>query len=86
MERRQANLPQASFYPADQEIVHFPGMTPHEFNPRKSVPPDLHQPLFYKDVQTNFRVPEFTVDLTAHFNSCFHWRRSVTVCRSGKDV
>ena len=54
-------------FPADQEIVHFSGMTPHEFNPRKSVPPDLHQPLFYKDVQTNFCVPEFTVDLTAHF-------------------
>ena len=59
-------------FPTDQEIVHFPGMEPHPFDPRKMISaedpnPDLHQPFFYMDAQTDFVVPPFTVDLIAHF-------------------
>ncbi len=59
-------------FPTDQESVHFPGMEPHPFDPRKMISaedpnPDLHQPFFYMDAQTDFVVPPFTVDLIAHF-------------------
>ena len=59
-------------FPADQETVLFPGMMPHPFNPMKMISaedpnPDLHQPFFYMDAQTDFVVPSFTVDLIAHF-------------------
>ena len=53
-------------FPADQAVVQFPGMMPHPFNVTKSPVPDLHQPFFYKDAQTNFVVQPFTVDLVAH--------------------
>lgn len=39
--------------------------------------PDLHQPFFYKDAQTNFVVRPFTVDLKAHL---------VPDCVTDKDV
>ena len=60
-------------FPADQEIVQFPGMEPHPFDPRKMISatnstPDLHQPFFYMDAQNDFIVPPFTVDLIAHFS------------------
>ena len=59
-------------FPANQETVQFPGMMPHPFNPMKMISaedpnPDLHQPFFYMDAQTDFVVPPFTVDLVAHF-------------------
>ena len=53
-------------FPADQAVVQFPGMMPHPFNVTKSPVPDLHQPFFYKDAQTNFVVQPFTVNLVAH--------------------
>ena len=53
-------------FPDNQEIVHFPGMTPHPFNVTNSPVPDLHQPFFYKDAQTNFVVNPFSVNLIAH--------------------
>ena len=53
-------------FPADQAVVQFPGMMPHPFNVTNSPIPDLHQPFFYKDAQTNFVVQPFTVDLVAH--------------------
>ena len=53
-------------FPANQAVVQFSGMTPHPFNITHSPIPDLHQPFFYKDAQTNFVVQPFTVDLIAH--------------------
>ena len=47
-------------FPADQAVVQFPGMMPHPFNVTNSPIPDLHQPFFYKDAQTNFVVQPFT--------------------------
>ena len=60
-------------FAADQNIVQFPGMEPHPFNPQKMISatdpsPDLHQPFFYMDAQNDFIVPPFTVDLIAHFS------------------
>ena len=60
-------------FTADQDIVQFPGMEPHPFNPQKMISatdpsPDLHQPFFYMDAQNDFIVPPFTVDLIAHFS------------------
>ena len=49
-------------FPTDQEIVHFPGMEPYPSDPRKLISaedpnPDLHQPFFYMDAQTDFVMP-----------------------------
>lgn len=50
-----------------EEIVHFSGMTPHPFDRTHSPVPDLHQPVFFNDVQTDLVAQPFEVDLVAHF-------------------